>query len=225
MATDAQLTADEQERLSAMWEQPLDPAPAGVQSGDDAIAELLASPGGRPTDAARCPPESRARGSAAPPRWDRPRHVRARLAWPRVRCRWIGAGATVIAALMLMTIVQSPSTKSSDPVSVAPRAAADRLTVPNPPPQPRHEELDRRRAETARARAPRTRERQQARGRKERQRARAARRARTAPKRARPRTRAARPTVEPAPQPSQPKATPRPTPPPPSSACDEFPPC
>lgn len=222
MPVDAQLTEDDEARLAAMWDEPLDAEPVGGQPGDDVIANLFGSSSDhQPRTAPRAHKSDR-----------RPREARRRCldraVWPRAVYRWVAVGVVLVAALAVITIARSPSagpaqtnatksTRTPSGHSAAPTLRGSReLGAPH-------------RRHTRAARARRDRNRRRSRARRARAHERAARRARAMVTHARHRARVpSRPTAPPpgptpTPQTSEPRRTPMP--PAPSSACDEFPPC
>ena len=227
MAVNAQLLRDEEERLAALWAQPLDEA-AVADSTDDGIAALFS-----PADIAaphNAPRHWTARAHRTAPR--RPPHdrrqrsrSRPRRAGSQVASRSLVVGIVVI--LMLTTVAVSALTSSTDTADTVVPAAADRTGAPTRPAPSPHGEPELRQAPAAPDRARRNRVRRTRPTPAAQARPRAARSTRVAPPPAPRSTRSAQPLSEPAARPP-PTARPRRSPPstaPASSACDEFPPC
>ena len=229
MAVNTALREDEEQRLAALWAQPLDDAPVGAEPPDDVIAALFSTTG---RAAPRQTPRTRgskARRPAARPQSARLQGSRAgqRLAHSRATSRSIALVAMLVAmlvaALVLIPLARSALTGPVGIPATHPRATADGPRAPSPSALPSRGRLEFRRIRAARARAHRRREHQLAIARSNRRRSRAARRERAAPRaRAHVRSQSAARFV--ATPPAPPDPIPKPTAPV-SSACDEFPPC
>lgn len=226
MPVDAQLTADDEARLAAMWEPPLDSEPVGGQPDDDAIAELFSSSSGRQArNATR--EGKRDRRLRAAGRRARHRSLH-RPVWPRATYRWVAVGLTLVTPLVVITVARDASTGPAETKNVESTRDPSRHSTARTPRGSRELGAAHRR-HTHDARARRDRNRRRARARRAPQPKGTARRARARTTRARRRARvSSRPTAPPpaptpTPQAPQPRRTQNPSAP--SSACDEFPPC
>lgn len=226
MAVNTALRQDEEQRLAALWAQPLDDAPVGAEPPDDVIAALFsttvrAAP--RQTPRTR---GSKARRPAARPQSARLQGARAgqRLAQSRATNRSLAVVAMIVAALVLIPVARSALTGPADTPATHPRATGERPRASGPSLLPSRGRPELRGIRATRAPAHRRQEHRQAIARGNRRRSRAARRDRASAPRARAHVRSrsagrfvATPTAPPDPIP-EPTA-------PVSSACDEFPPC
>lgn len=227
MHVDAQLNADDETRLAAMWDPPLDGEPVGGQPSDDAIAALFTSSGDHK---ARTAPragkrERRLRGAG------RRRHDRSLsdgLDRPRATYRWVAVGAALVTVLVVSTLARNPSTVLSETQTVESTRAPSGHPAAPAPSGSRELDAPRRRYPRA-ARARRNQQHRRATARRALQRQRAARRARAAaaraPRRARVPSQPAAPSPTPTPTAQAPEPRGTPSPSAPSSACEEFPPC
>jgi len=230
MAVNTSLLEDDEQRLAALWAQPLDDAAVGAEPPDDVIAALFSAPGGaapRPTPRTR---GSRARQPAARPQSARLQGSFAggRLATrSRATNRSLAVVAMLVAAFVLIPVARSALTGPVDIPATHPRVTADRPPASSPSALPSRGQTELPRVRATRARAHRRQERRQAIARANRTRSRIVRRDRAA-RRAGARERhpsAGRFVATPAaPQTAPPDFIPQPTAPV-SSACDEFPPC
>lgn len=226
MHVDAQLTADDETRLAAMWDPPIDGEPVGGQPGEDAVAELFTSSSDRQS---RTAPgagkrERRLRGAR---RRGHDRSLSDGLDRPRATYRWVAVGAALVTVLVVGTLARNPSTVPSEtPTVESTRAPSGHPAAPAPSGS-RELDAPRRRYPRA-ARARRNQEHRRATARRALQRQRAARRARAAAARAPRRARVPSQPAAPSPAPTPTAQAPEPrrtSPSAPSSACEEFPPC
>jgi len=227
MAATAPVPKDDEDRLAALWEQPLDDHV--IDATDDTIAALFSAPdvdapratSGRRTSSSRL---SDARWRSGGGRRGRSRPRRAHHPDPS-RSAVVGVG--LLAALVLSTVALDGMTGSTDNHAPDSSTSARRAAAPDPPARPAPGTLGPRRGQS--------REPHPQRG--DARRARAARSRRTWPRsRQRPKAASAparrpalpsRPRSEPAATPSTvaSRRIPGPIPASSSSACDEFPPC
>ena len=229
MAVHEPLSRDEQDRLAALWEQPLDDDRA-VDTTDDVIAALFVAPGideppttSRSRTGATRRSHARRRSVGGDRGREQPRH-----ADPRAGAGWVVAGVALLIGLGVPAIALldgttgSTDTRAPNSSTTAPRAAA-----PDPPARTSPATLDPRRARIVGLRPQRAHRRPARAARSGRARSRIAQRPRTAPTRARRPAHSVRPRSEPPATPStvRPPKAPIPTAPSSSSACDEFPPC
>jgi hypothetical protein len=228
MAVYEPLSRDEQDRLAALWEQPLDDDRAADMT-DDVITVLFSAPGSdepptalRPRTGATRRPDAR-RGPAGGHRG----HARARRADPQAGARWVAVGVSLLIGLVLTAVALDGMTGPTE--TRAPKASTEtrRAAAPDPPARTTPATLEPRRARTVGLHAQRAHKRRGRAARPGRTRSRIAQRPRIAPRRARRPARSVRPRSEPLATPStvQPRNAPVPTAPRSSSACDEFPPC
>lgn len=228
MAVHEPIPHDEQDRLAALWEQPLDDDRA-VDTTDDAIAALFSAPGRDEPPTASRPRAGATRRSDARRRsagCDRG-HSRPRRAQPRAAAHWVAVGVVLLVGLVLTAVALDGMTGSTDTRAPNSPTAARRAAAPDPPARTTPITLEPRRARTVGLRPQRPRKRRARSARPGRTRSRIAQRPRTAPTRARRPARSVRPRSEPPATPStaRPRNAPIPTAPSSSSACDEFPPC
>jgi hypothetical protein len=228
MAVHEPLSRDEQDRLAALWEQPLDDDRA-VDTTDDVITALFSAPGIDDPTTATCP------RTGAPHRSDAHRfsasghrgHSRPRHADQRTAARWGAVGVALLIGLVVTAVALDGMTGSTE--TRAPNSSTEtrRAAAPDPPTRTTPATLEPRRARTVGLRAQRAHKRQARAARSGGARSRIAQRRRTTPTRARRLARPVRPRSEPATTRStvRPQQTPMPTAPSSSSACDEFPPC
>lgn len=229
MAVDAQLTEEDEERLAALWDQPLDAADVDDQSAEDGIAALFSSPHRAAARAAPRAHASTARRSAPRRRFPRSQgSCRRRLPRSRATSRSVAIGAVLVAASVSLSIALSALTGPTDtPPATYPRATADRAPAASPPTLPSRGQRDLRRVRSTRAPAHRRDEDRRPIARADTTRSQTARHDRAArPAPAQQRRRSARrfvatPVAPLTPQPHRVPATPAPV----SSACEEFPPC
>lgn len=224
MAVNAQVPRSDEDRLAALWEQPLDGATAAGDSIDDGTAALFSAPD---DSASRAAPHHGAGGTHRSQARrqtgrGRGRRWRARRAGPQPASRSLAIGAALIVALLTTTVALSTSTGSSDSADTASPPEPDQTTILSPAARPTPVEAETRRA-------PRAQRARQHRGRatgSRRERSRAAQPARAVPTREPLPVHSARRRSEPA---ARPRTALRRRIPPPtapvSSACDEFPPC
>lgn len=183
MAVTASLLEDDEQRLAALWAQPLDDAPVGDEPPDDAIAALFSAPGGaapRPTPRTR---GSKARRPAARPQSGRLQGSlagRRLAARSRATNRSLAVVAMLVAALVLIPVARSALTGPVNTPATHPRATADRSPASRPSASPSRGQSELRRIRATRARAHRRREHRQAIARANRRRSRVARRDRAA---------------------------------------------
>lgn len=226
MAVNAHVPRSDEDRLAALWEQPLDGATVG-DSIDDGIAALFsASDDSAPRAAPHHGAGGTHRSQARRPGRGGRRRSRARRAGPQPASRSLAIGAALIVALVSAMIALSTSTGSSDSADMPSPAETDQTTVLSPPARQTPVETEIRRAAATRFRAQRGRQhRGRATGARP-ERSRAAQPARAVPTRKPHPVRSTRRRSEPA---AAPQTAPRRRIPPPtapvSSACDEFPPC
>ena len=218
------LPRHDEDRLAALWEQPLD----ATTVGDDRASTLFSAPDDAATRRGAHHRTGRADRSAARRRrgHDRRRRWRARPPGPHAAIRWLALGVALLVAIVSTTIALSSSTGSTDSSEMVSPAETRPTTVLPPPARPTPSEPELSRAEAVRPRA------QRGSGRRARaapvrhERPRAAQRARRVPTRTPVPSRPVQQSSEPAAAP--PTAVRRSSPPPTvpaSSACDEFPPC
>lgn len=228
MAVHEPLSRDEQDRLAALWEQPLDDDRA-VDTTDGVIAALFSTPRIDDPPTTSRPPAGATRRSDA-----RRRSVgghrgssQPRRAEPRVARRRVAGGVALLIGLVLTAVALDGMTGSTDTRAPNSSTAARRAAAPEPPSRPTPAKLEPRRARTVGLRARRAHKRRARAARSRRTRPRTAQRPRTAPTRPRPPARSVRPPSEPPATSStvRPRKAPIPTAPSSSSACDEFPPC
>ena len=134
MAVNAHVPRSDEDRLAALWEQPLDGATVG-DSIDDGIAALFSAPD---DSAPRAAPDHGAGGThrsqaRRPTGRGRGRRSRARRAGPQPASRSLAIGAALIVALLSAMIALSTSTGSSDSADTASPAETDQTTVLSPP--------------------------------------------------------------------------------------------
>ena len=228
MAVDEPIPHDEQDRLAAVWEQPLDDDRA-VDTTDDTIAALFSAPGrdepptaSRPRTGATRRSDARRRSAGG----DRG-HSLPRRAQRRAAARWVAVGVVLLVGLVLTAVALDGMTGSTDTRAPNSPTAARRAAAPDPRARTTPATLEPRPARTVELRAQRAHKRRARSARPARARSRMAQRPRTAPKRARRPARSVRPRSElPATSSTvRPRKTPIPKAPSSSSACDEFPPC
>lgn len=225
MAVNARVPRSDEDRLAALWEQPLDGSTVD-DSIDDGIAALFSAsddPAPRADHGTGGTHRSQAR---RPTGRGRGRRSRARRAGPQPARRSLAIAAAIIVALLSAMIALSTSNGSSDSADTASPAETDQTTVLSPSARPTPVETEIRRAPATRLLAQRGRQhRGRATGARH-ERSRAAQPARAVPPREPHPVRSTRRRSEPA---AAPQTALRPPIPPPtapvSSACDEFPPC
>ena len=225
MAVNADVRDNDEDRLAALWEQPLDGD--HVIDDDDPIPPLFAAPDSNvPRAAARrrtgytCRSEAR-RHSVGSHRG----RSRRRRADPTSAVRSATVGVALVVVVALVTVALETMTRTTGPRAPESSTPA-RRAAPAPPVRPTPATLEARRGQVT---VPRVRgdERRPPIGRAGRARSRGAHSPRTDPTPPHRRARTSRPHTEPAVTPST-GLSPRtrvPTPPTGSSACDEFPPC
>lgn len=227
MAVNAQLTEEDEERLAALWAQPLDAADVGDQSAEDGISALFSAPAGA---AAHSPPHQPADARRSAPRRRSPRSQRSRrrrLRRSRPTSRLLPIGAVLVVAPMLVSVALSALTGPGTPSATYPRATADPPPAASPPTFPSRGQRHLRRVRSTQVRAHRRHDDRQAIAGAHRRQSQAARRDRAARRtRAQQRRRSAHRFVATPVAPRTPRqhrvpATPAPV----SSACEEFPPC
>ena len=226
MAVNAHVPRTDEDRLAALWEQPLDRSAVG-DSIDGGIAALFSAPD---DSAPRAAPDhgtggthrSQARRTTGRGRGRRPR---ARRAGPQPARRSLAIGAALIVALLSAMIALSTSTGSSDSADTASPAETDQTTVLSPPARPMPVETEIRRAPATRLRAQRGRQHRGRAAGARHERSRAAQPARAVPTRephpVRSTQRRSEPAAARAPQTALRRRISPPTAPV-SSACDEF---
>jgi len=226
MAVNARVPRSDEDRLAALWEQPLDGSTVD-DSIDDGIAALFSA---SDDPAPRAAPDHGTGGThrsqaRRPTGRGRGRRSRARRAGPQPARRSLAIGAALVVALLSAMIALSASTGSSDSADTASPAETDETTVLSPPARPTPVETEIRRAPATRLRAQRGRQHRGRTGARH-ERSRAGGPARAVPTREPHAVRSTRRRSEPAaaPQTALRRRIPPPTAPA-SSACDEFPPC
>lgn len=220
MAVNAELIDGDEERLAALWEQPMNATSVGDESADDAITELFTSRKEAAADPTLRPHASHTRRAA------RPRSQRrcGRVLLPRPRAAIACAiGSVLVAALALGSVARTVFTASTVTTALGPRLEPGAPPAARPAAPPSRNSLQRLRPPAAPPRAQRRLERRQPIARAAPPRGRAARRTRAVRIRARSRSPLARrfsaAPVAPRTPPPQPVLAPE------SSACEEFPPC
>jgi len=224
MAIAPQLTPEDEVRLAALWERPVDLAATDCETAHDGIDALFSSP-----DAAGPPP----RASQAHRRVARPRPARvglasARAPRPRSRTttRWAAFGTALTAVLALVCVALTASTASTDTRATQPRAKADPRPAATPRSVASRDRLERRDVPASQPGKQRRQHRHTAIARSNRRRSHVARPARGARQtRAQPRSPSGSRFVAHPPMLSIPTPPVVPQPTAPASACDEFPPC
>ena len=224
VAVNTDLPRNDEDRLAALWEQPLD----ATTVGDDRASTLFSAPGHSATRRGAHPRTGRTDRSEAHRRRgrDRRRGWSARPPRPHAAIRWLAFGIALLVAIVSTTIALSSSTETTDSSEMVSPADTRQTTRLSPPTRPAPREPELARAEAVRPRAERGSGRRARAARVRHERSRAARRARRVPTRAPLPVRAVQQRSEPSAAP--PAALRRPSPSsaaPTSSACDEFPPC
>lgn len=228
MAVHEPLSRDEQDRLAALWDQPLDDDRA-VDTTDDVIAALFSAPvidepptASRPRTAATRRSDGRRRSVGGDGGRSRPPGAELRAA-----VRWVAVGVALLIGLVVTAVALDGMTGSTDTRTPNSSTAARRAAAPDPPARTTPATLEPRRAPTVGLRAQRAHERRARAARSGRAGSRIAQRRRTTPTRARRPVRSVRARSELPATPStvRPRQAPIPTAPSSSSACDEFPPC
>jgi len=225
MAIAPQLTPEDEVRLAALWERPVDVAATDSETAHHGIDALFSSP-----DAAV--PPTRASHAHRRAARRRPAHVglasaRAPLPRSRATTRWAAFGTALTAALALVCVALIASTTSTDTRATKPRAKAEPQPAATPLTVPSRDRLERRDVPASQPGKQRRQHRQTAIARSNRRRSHVVRPARGARQtRAQPRSPSGSRFVAHPPMPSipTPPVVPQPTAPA-SSACDEFPPC
>ena len=224
MGVNADLPRNDEDRLAALWEQPLD----ATSVGDGWVSTLFSAPDDAATRRGAHHRTGGTDRSAAHRRrgHDRRLRSRARPAGPQAASRTLAFGVALLVALVTTTIALSSSTESTDSSEMVSPAEKRRTTGLSPPARPAPREPELPRAEAVRPRAQRGSGRRARAARVRQERSRAPHGARRVPTRAPLPARAAQLRRQPTAAP--PTAFRRPSPPstaPASSACDEFPPC
>jgi len=232
MAVNAQPLGEAEERLAALWQQPLH----GGETNNDAATALFSSPDKAAPRAAAYPCAAayprggRARRPPARPRPARSRESRSHQRHRRSRPtnRSLAVGATVAATLVLLPVALSALTDRGRSAAISARPDAVRSLAAPPPDGQSHDQLERQLRRAAQARGQRQIERRQELDRATRERTRTtpshARRVRArAHQRDDPAPRMAKPNAASAA--AQPQRSPVPPVPAASPACEEFPPC